>query len=251
MTMAFLGKRNLGLGSFPGTVFAGLGGGGLGRSLDFADQLEKESGKLVPEHQQQAKQAGQTRSDCHHLVGTAVECQQINSHEISLTLLADTVFIILREIRRQRRPIIQIAHRRYNHQAGARNGRRFSCIIADVKAGLLIFALALCLAVTGGCTSQQQNPDQIREKTAQATATLKTDAKAVAAGVREGLSRGQPLDLNHATKAQLRDLPGITDVRADRVMAGRPYGNSQELASRHILPPQVYDRIKDRVTAKN
>jgi competence protein ComEA len=115
----------------------------------------------------------------------------------------------------------------------------------------MIFALALCLALTVGCTSQQQNPDEIREKTAQATATIRTDAKAVAQGVREGFSRVNPLDLNHATKAQLRDLPGITDVRADRVIAGRPYGNSQELASRHILPPQVYDRIKDRVTAKN
>jgi DNA uptake protein ComE-like DNA-binding protein len=116
---------------------------------------------------------------------------------------------------------------------------------------LLIFGLWLCLAMTVGCTSQQQNPDEIREKTAQATATLRTDAKAVAEGVREGFSRGKPLDLNHATKAQLRDLPGITDVRADRVIAGRPYGNPQELASRHILTPQVYDRIKDRVTAKN
>jgi hypothetical protein len=159
--------------------------------------------------------------------------------------------MILREIRRKRRPIIQIAHRRCYPKPGARNGRRFSCIIGDVKAGLLIFALQLCLAVTVGCTSQQQNPDQIREKTAQATATLRTDAKAVAEGVREGFGRAKPLDLNHATKAQLRDLPGITDVRADRVIAGRPYGNSQELASRHILPAPVYDRIKDLVTARN
>ena len=159
--------------------------------------------------------------------------------------------MILREIGRKRRPIIQIAQRRRSHQTGPRNGRGFPCIIGNVKAGWLIFALQLCLAVTLGCTSQQQNPDQIREKTAQATATLRTDAKAVAEGVREGFSRAKPLDLNHATKAELRDLPGITEVRADRVIAGRPYGNSQELASRHILPSQVYDRIKDRVTARN
>jgi competence protein ComEA len=127
-------------------------------------------------------------------------------------------------------------------------------IIGDVKivsAHALLLGSALCLMVTAGCTSSQQNPDEIREKTAQATATLRTDAKAVAEGVREGLSRAKPLDLNHATKAQLRDLPGITDARADRVIAKRPYGSSQELVSKHILTSQEYDRIKDRVTAKD
>jgi DNA uptake protein ComE-like DNA-binding protein len=102
-----------------------------------------------------------------------------------------------------------------------------------------------------GCTSKQQNPDELREKTAQATATLKTDAKAVAEGVREGLNRDKPVDLNQATKEQLLTLPGITSLRADRVIAARPYGTPQELVSRHILTSQEYDRIKDRVTAKN
>jgi competence protein ComEA len=102
-----------------------------------------------------------------------------------------------------------------------------------------------------GCTYQQQNPDELREKTAQATATLKTDAKAVAEGVREGLNRDKPLDLNEATKEQLLTLPGITSVRADRVIAGRPYAKSQELVNRHILTVPEYDRIKSRITAKN
>jgi competence protein ComEA len=134
------------------------------------------------------------------------------------------------------------------------NGRRSPRIISDVKpvhAQTAVLGSVLCLILTVGCTSQQQNPDEIRERTARATATLKTDAKAVAEGVREGLSRAKPLDLNQATKEQLRNLPGITDVRADKVIAGRPYKSSQELVSRHILTSQQYDRIKDRVTAKN
>lgn len=105
--------------------------------------------------------------------------------------------------------------------------------------------------MTIGCTSQQRNPDEIREKTAQATAALKTNAKAVAEGVREGLSRNKPLDLNQATKEQLKNLPGFTDARADRVIATRPYSSSQELVSRHVLTSQQYQRVKDRVTAKN
>jgi DNA uptake protein ComE-like DNA-binding protein len=138
---------------------------------------------------------------------------------------------------------------RLMHNAGNAPG-----IISGVKtisALSLIVESALCLALMAGCTSKQQNPDELREKTAQATATLKTDAKAVAEGVREGLNRDKPVDLNQATKEQLLTLPGITSLRADRVIAARPYGTPQELVSRHILTSQEYDRIKDRVTAKN
>ena len=38
---------------------------------------------------------------------------------------------------------------------------------------------------------------------------LKSDAKAVASGVREGWSRDKPLDVNNANKAQLESFSGI------------------------------------------
>ena len=135
-------------------------------------------------------------------------------------------------------------------QRGERGGHHTR--VKTIAAALSTIAgSAVCLTLMAGCTSKQQNPDELREKTAQATATLKSDAKAVAEGVREGLNRDKVLDLNQATKEQLLTLPGITSVRADRVIAGRPYGKSQELLSRHIVTSQEYDRIKDRVTAKN
>ena len=113
-----------------------------------------------------------------------------------------------------------------------------------------IAAAVLSLFILAGCSSPPQNPDQLREQTAKATAELKSNAKAVAEGVREGLERGKTLDLNRATKDQLTALPGITDERADRIIAGRPYENSQELVSRHIVSQQEYERIRDQVTAK-
>jgi len=115
---------------------------------------------------------------------------------------------------------------------------------------LAIAASVLSLLLLVGCTSQPQNPDQLREQTAKATAELKSDAKAVAEGVKEGLARDKTLDLNRASKDQLTTLPGITPDRADRIIAGRPYDNSQELVTRHIVSQQEYDKIKDRVTAK-
>ena len=107
----------------------------------------------------------------------------------------------------------------------------------------------LLLAALAGCT-QQQNSQDLKEKTAQATAEVKRDAKAVAAGIREGWSRDKPLDLNTATKEQLLSLPGVTAAEADRVIAGRPYKEPGEVVTRRIMPKTEYDKIADRVTAK-
>jgi len=107
----------------------------------------------------------------------------------------------------------------------------------------------LLLAALAGCT-QQQNTRELKEKTAQATAEVKHDAQAVAAGIREGWSRDQPLDLNTATKEQLLSLPGVTAAEAGRVIAGRPYNEPGDVVTRHIMPKAEYDKIADRVTAK-
>jgi competence protein ComEA len=107
----------------------------------------------------------------------------------------------------------------------------------------------LLLAALAGCTRQQSSQD-LKEKTAQTTADMKRDAKAVAAGIREGWSRDKALDLNTATKEQLLSLPGVTASEADRVIAGRPYGDPGELVTRRIMPKTEYDKIADRVTVK-
>ena len=110
-------------------------------------------------------------------------------------------------------------------------------------------ASLLFLAVFCGCT-RPQNPQDLKEKTAQTTAELKRDAKAVAAGLREGWNRDQPLDLNTATKEQLLTLPGLTAAQADRIIADRPYKEPGELVSRRIISKSEYDKISDRVKAR-
>ena len=112
------------------------------------------------------------------------------------------------------------------------------------------FATVLLLLFSG-CTSQKPGPDELREKTAQATSEVKRDAKALAEGVKEGWNRDQPLDLNKASREQLLSLPGMDSDRVGRIIAGRPYSNAYQLVSRRILSQQEYDRVKDQVTAKN
>ena len=120
--------------------------------------------------------------------------------------------------------------------------------------------LALVLSggqiVLSGCTScntQPSNPDQVRQKTAQATADLKDNAKAVAQGIREGLNRpssDHPLDLNTASKSQLMSLPGIDDAAADRIIAARPYDDTHQLLDKRILSRDQYGKIAESITVQ-
>ncbi len=108
------------------------------------------------------------------------------------------------------------------------------------------------MLVLAGCMScsVNQNPQQLKEKTAETTAALKRDGKAIAAGVREGWSRDNPLDLNHATNPQLEKLPGINAEKADRIIANRPYSRRRELVGRRVLSRYDYERISTLVTVK-
>ena len=113
---------------------------------------------------------------------------------------------------------------------------------------LAITAAAVLMLLFASCTSPQ-NPDQIRERTANATATAKADTKAIAEGIKEGLGKGT-VDINSASKDDLMKLPGVTDARAERIIAARPYNDPSELVSKKVLTKGEYDTIASRVTAK-
>ncbi len=125
--------------------------------------------------------------------------------------------------------------------------------VRTTRLALIVSAIPICFTGCNACATKPQTPEQVRQQTAAATAELKDNAKAVAEGIRDGLTRpspDKPVDLNSASKAQLMSLPGMDSSSADRIIAGRPYSSEHELLERRIVSRDEYNKIADSITVK-
>jgi competence protein ComEA len=98
---------------------------------------------------------------------------------------------------------------------------------------VLVFALSL---VTGLTATYASEPG--------------AKAEAMAVPAQMAPSATDKLDINTATKDQLKQLPGIGDAYSQKIIDGRPYRAKNELVQKKIIPQSTYDKIKDVIIAK-
>jgi competence protein ComEA len=58
------------------------------------------------------------------------------------------------------------------------------------------------------------------------------------------------MDINTASEADLKSLPGIGDAYAAKIVAGRPYRAKNELVQKKIIASAAYQKIKDQIVAR-
>jgi len=62
-------------------------------------------------------------------------------------------------------------------------------------------------------------------------------------------SQMSKLDINSASLDQLKAIPGIGEVYAKKIIAGRPYTTKHQLVTKGILPRNLYEKVKEQIIA--
>lgn len=101
---------------------------------------------------------------------------------------------------------------------------------------IVAFTFTLLLATTLTFAAEKKDPPKMGPPP-----TIKEAKQSV---------KAELVDINTATEAELKAIPGIGDAYAKKIIAGRPYAKKDQLKAKNIVPGAVYEKIKDKIVAK-
>jgi DNA uptake protein ComE-like DNA-binding protein len=105
--------------------------------------------------------------------------------------------------------------------------------------------LAVSLLVAATAAAQNSGGPAAAKATANSPQTI-AHPQSISEKIAESKTR---MDINTATAAQLKTLPGIGDAYAARIIGGRPYTAKNQLVQRGILPQNAYAAISSQIIA--
>lgn len=108
----------------------------------------------------------------------------------------------------------------------------------------VLVAVSLLLSAGPGFAA-----DAVKADVKTSASAAKEKATASAADAKASV-KGKLVDINSASEAELKAVAGIGAVYAAKIIAGRPYANKAQLKSRKIVPPVLYEQVKDQLIAK-
>ncbi len=123
---------------------------------------------------------------------------------------------------------------------------------------LMALLSAALLAMAGAAFAQKtESPKAAPVAPAATPAAMAPAAKAEPAATpapaAKAEAKKEPLDINSATKDELKALPGVGDAFADKIIKGRGktgYSGKDDLLKKKILNAKTYDGVKEMIIAK-
>src|ERR1019366_10255009 len=117
-----------------------------------------------------------------------------------------------------------------------RNQMKSPTLFIALTAAVLLFSAGMASAIENKTDAPQSATTTTATKAD--SGTKKTKSKADAK--HKHSAKIKLVDINSANKEELKKLPGIGDVEADKIIAGRPFGNKASLVINNIIPEITY-----------
>lgn len=116
---------------------------------------------------------------------------------------------------------------------------------------VLIAVSLLLTAGSGFAADVKASAPDVKGAVKSGAESAKSDAKAsTATGKDSSKATARLIDINTATEAELKAVPGIGAAYAAKIIAGRPYANKAQLKSRKVVPAVLYEQVKEQLIAK-